>query len=86
MANTLAVYLPHTTPGTLPVVRYGWRRLDNGDFHVAEPGQRIKGPGSALVLRELRHPLPKLYLTVAAETLRQRLRQQLGDGHGLYYV
>ena len=45
----------------------------------------ISGPGSAIVLANLPSPVGKVYLTVDAEKLRHKLRQQLGDGHAVYY-
>jgi hypothetical protein len=85
MASGLAVYMPDTIQGSLPVVRYGWKRLDNGNFMIAETGKMLSAPGSAVVLSDLCNPVSKLFVTVAAEKLRQRLRQHLGDGHALYY-
>jgi hypothetical protein len=86
-ANALAIYLPKAKPGTLPVIQYSQPER-TGPFHVAQPGRQIGdtgGQGAVVLMTEIGYPVRKIFVTVAAQQDRHRLRQYLGDGYALYY-
>jgi hypothetical protein len=83
-ANGLVVYLPRAIPRTLPVTMYGRHTEDRRGFSVAREAKSVSGPGVAIVLENLRGKLTETYLAANADTMHQRLRNALGDGHAIY--
>jgi hypothetical protein len=85
VANGLALYLPLSPPGSLPVIKYSLRRSDPHSFGIAGTAQSVSGSGAAVLFDRWGEQTGRIYLTADAQRMDQRLRKQLGDGHAFYY-
>lgn len=85
VARGVAIYMPLSQPGSVPVIQYDRQRTDTRSFTIARPAEVISGPGTAILLGRWSEQTGQIYITSNSQVMHQRLRKQLGDGHAIYY-